>query len=73
MAYFEDTLNTFESLLKINVKIWGEKSKVNQLPDFSLENTSEVKVPQYPTATPRTITHLAPLSLEFSRQEYWSG
>ena len=24
-------------------------------------------------ATPWTIAHLAPLSMEFSRQEYWSG
>ena len=24
-------------------------------------------------ATPRTIAHYAPLSMEFSRQEYWSG
>ena len=24
-------------------------------------------------ATPWTITHQAPLSMEFSRQEYWSG
>ena len=23
--------------------------------------------------TPRTVTHQAPLSMEFSRQEYWSG
>ena len=23
--------------------------------------------------TPRTIAHKAPLSMEFSRQEYWSG
>ena len=26
-----------------------------------------------PTATPRTITHQAPLSLGFPRQDYWSG
>ena len=24
-------------------------------------------------ATPRTVAHQAPLSMEFSRQEYWSG
>ena len=24
-------------------------------------------------ATPRTIAHQAPLSIEFSQQEYWSG
>ena len=24
-------------------------------------------------ATPWTVAHLAPLSMEFSRQEYWSG
>ena len=24
-------------------------------------------------ATPSTVPHLAPLSMEFSRQEYWSG
>ena len=23
--------------------------------------------------TPRTVAHQAPLSMEFSRQEYWSG
>ena len=34
-----------------------------------------VKVNQLcPTlATPWTVTHQAPLSMEFSRQEYWSG
>ena len=26
----------------------------------------------YPTATPWTVTHQAPLSMGFSRQEYWS-
>ena len=26
-----------------------------------------------PFSTPRTVAHLAPLSLEFSRQEYWNG
>ena len=25
------------------------------------------------SATPQTVTHQAPLSMEFSRQEYWSG
>ena len=25
------------------------------------------------SATLRTVTHQAPLSMEFSRQEYWSG
>ena len=25
------------------------------------------------SATPRTIAHQAPLSMEFSRKEYWSG
>ena len=25
------------------------------------------------SATPGTVTHQAPLSMEFSRQEYWSG
>ena len=24
-------------------------------------------------ATPRTVAHLAPLSMDFSRQKYWSG
>ena len=24
-------------------------------------------------ATPRTVAHQAPLSMEFSRQEYWTG
>ena len=27
----------------------------------------------YPTATPWTITHQAPLSLGFPRKDYWSG
>ena len=27
----------------------------------------------WPFATPRTVAHQAPLSKEFSRQEYWSG
>ena len=26
-----------------------------------------------PFVTPRTVAHQAPLSVEFSRQEYWSG
>ena len=26
-----------------------------------------------PFVTPRTVAHQAPLSMEFSRQEYWSG
>ena len=25
------------------------------------------------SVTPRTVTHQTPLSMEFSRQEYWSG
>ena len=34
----------------------------------------KVKVAQlFPTLAPWTVAHQAPLSMEFSRQEYWSG
>ena len=42
---------------------------------YSLESESENEVAQScPTfATPWTVAHQAPLSMGFSRQEYWSG
>ena len=33
----------------------------------------KVTVTQFDSAIPWTVASLAPLSMEFSRQEYWSG
>jgi len=52
----------------------GEKIKVggtpsSQLPAVSFLSLSRVQL----FSTPWTVAHQVPLSMEFSRQEYWSG
>ena len=47
-------------------------SQFNYLKVYYLENESEVSRVRL-FATPWTVAHHAPLSMEFSRQEYWSG
>ena len=49
----------------------GVQNEVGQrLMEFCQENTMVIV---WPFATLWTITHQAPLSMEYSRQEYWSG
>ena len=38
-----------------------------------MESTVHVCSVVSDSVTPRTVTHQTPLSMEFSRQEYWSG
>ena len=47
-------------------------SQFNYLKVYYLESESEVSHVRL-SATPWTVAHHAPLSMEFSRQEYWSG
>ena len=47
-------------------------SQFNYLKVYYLESESEVSRVRL-FATPWTVAHHAPLSMEFSRQEYWSG
>ena len=56
----------------INQRVANIKLKKKIIPTdvFNIENESEC-IPHF--ANPWTVAHQASLSLEFSKQEYWSG
>ena len=47
--------------------------KASYLPCINLESESEVPQSCPTLCDPMTVAHQAPPSMEFSRQEYWSG
>ena len=60
-----DSSLTLASLTQSSRKHWG--------PAFSVGSVCESPSCVQLFATPWTVAHQAPLSIEFSRQEYWSG
>ena len=53
---------------------WGRRSYFSWIRVWDSGSGDGLVSKSYPTrATPWTVAHQAPLSMEFSRQEYWSG
>ena len=52
-----------------NIVVFDVHIQIIYIHDMTLKLLSRVQL----FATPWTVAHQAPLSMEFSRQEYWSG
>ena len=71
--YLSRTLFKFSyTILHELCVLWGYK-EVSHPPKLTEVEKEKWKLTMSNSATPRTVTHQAPLSMKFSRQGYWSG